>query len=399
MSDIFVSYSSADRDLIKSMAGDLADFGHRVWFDREISGGHEWWNDILDQIRQCDLFIFALTPHALASHPCRLEYTYAFALNKRILPLLLADVDMRLLPHELSKIQFVDYRHPENRDSVKALGRALSNLPAPQPLPEPLPKPPEAPVQTFDKLADRVTKSELPLSEQTALVFEIKALLKDPSSATTARTLLETLRKHPDLRAGIAEEIDTLLGTSSAQGHSEPPRPAARPTSSFSEQARPVQAPGSYRLAGIDQRFGALLIDGVLLTVASAIVLYIVGTAIIGSAGNYDPFVGYTTDYAALYDSAVTSIQLVSWTLIALIMLGYMGFFLSRNGQTVGMKLLKIRVVKIDGGSLSFGGACLRGIGQVVSTIPLGLGYLLAFADSHKQTLHDKIAGTIVVAV
>src|SRR5260221_6066491 len=100
---IFISYSSKERDLITTLAEDLASLGHDVWFDRELTrtGGQKWWETILLNIRQCDLFIFALTPRSLASEACQREYRYAYALNKRILPIMLEVVDIPTLSPEL----------------------------------------------------------------------------------------------------------------------------------------------------------------------------------------------------------------------------------------------------------------------------------------------------------
>src|ERR1041384_4491565 len=115
--NIFISYSSKDRSVVETLASDLALLGHTIWFDRELTGGHEWWNDILATIRACDLFIFALTPLSLDSYPCRLEYEYAHQLQKRILPIMLTSIEARRLPQALQRLQFVDYR---KQDKVQA---------------------------------------------------------------------------------------------------------------------------------------------------------------------------------------------------------------------------------------------------------------------------------------
>src|SRR5262245_54953811 len=96
---LFISYSSRDRDTVNNLAQDLesavkslphqSEFG--VWFDQELIGGHDWWNNIISAIYHSDLFIFALTQDSLESTPCKLEYTYASRLNKRVLPVLLGD--------------------------------------------------------------------------------------------------------------------------------------------------------------------------------------------------------------------------------------------------------------------------------------------------------------------
>ena len=95
---IFISYSSKNRALVEVLANDLDAMGHEVWFDKKLTGGHAWWDGILNSIRDADLFIFALTPQALDSHLCKLEYSYAAALGKRILPVPLETVNVNLLP-------------------------------------------------------------------------------------------------------------------------------------------------------------------------------------------------------------------------------------------------------------------------------------------------------------
>ena len=62
MSRIFISYSSKNRALVEALANDLETLGHEIWFDKELSGGQSWWDQILQGIRACDLFVFALTP-------------------------------------------------------------------------------------------------------------------------------------------------------------------------------------------------------------------------------------------------------------------------------------------------------------------------------------------------
>jgi hypothetical protein len=61
------------------------------------------------------------------------------------LPVLVADgISMNLLPPELAKIQYVEYRK-RDRNTAFALAKAITNLPPAKPLPDPLPLPPEVP--------------------------------------------------------------------------------------------------------------------------------------------------------------------------------------------------------------------------------------------------------------
>jgi len=66
-------------------------------------------------------------------------------------------------------------------------------------------------------------------------------------------------------------------------------------------------------------------------------------------------------------------------------------------GQTIGSKLLNIRVVRTDGSDLAISQALIRYVGFFVSAICLGIGLIWAAFDANKQGWHDKIAGTYVV--
>ncbi len=75
----------------------------------------------------------------------------------------------------------------------------------------------------------------------------------------------------------------------------------------------------------------------------------------------------------------------------------YFVAFWSTTGQTLGMRALRIRVVRTDGQPLSWVTGVLRYVGYILSIIPLGLGLLWVLWDPRKQGWHDKIASTLVV--
>ena len=186
MACIFISYSSKSKNLVQSLVQDLEMTGHEIWFDHKLTGGQAWWDQILEQIRQCDVFIFALTPDAMDSYPCKLEYTYAHELGKNVLPVLLADgVSVNLLPAALTTIQFVDYRG-EDKQAAFRLVNALNALPAPRPLPDSLPTPPPVPISYIGNLKDQIDAPvTLSFDEQASLVFKIKEHLQERTTGTT----------------------------------------------------------------------------------------------------------------------------------------------------------------------------------------------------------------------
>ncbi len=70
----------------------------------------------------------------------------------------------------------------------------------------------------------------------------------------------------------------------------------------------------------------------------------------------------------------------------------------SPSGQTLGKKVMQIRVVDIEnGGSIGYGRAGVRYVARFLSALPLALGYFWMLWDPERQTWHDKLAACVVV--
>lgn len=70
-----------------------------------------------------------------------------------------------------------------------------------------------------------------------------------------------------------------------------------------------------------------------------------------------------------------------------------------RWGQTLGKMALGMKVVRIDGSPLGYGGAIIRWIGSVLSGLIFMIGYIMAGLRSDKRALHDLIAGSRVTYI
>ena len=243
MSNIFFSYTRQNENIIGPLVRDISSLGHRVWFDQELTGGQDWWDRVLSELRDCDCFAFGLSPESLESYACKLEYTYAADLGKPIIPILLTEgVSVNFLPEALSKIQFVDYKLQDNQAAF-ALVKALQNLPPPQPLPDPLPEPPLVPVSYLSTLKDQIdTRETLSFEQQSALVLDLKARLRNYEEADDVRRLLGLLRKRDDLLARVAGEIDAVL-TAPAVESSRPTTIAAEKTPPPAHLDKPKKPP------------------------------------------------------------------------------------------------------------------------------------------------------------
>ncbi|HTE59475.1 MAG TPA: RDD family protein [Solirubrobacteraceae bacterium] len=122
--------------------------------------------------------------------------------------------------------------------------------------------------------------------------------------------------------------------------------------------------------AGFWQRFGAYLIDLIILVVPVVIVMLITNQNVANLAS-----IVFTLAYFSYFEGGPT-------------------------GQTVGKRVLGIRVIDFKvGGPIGYGRGLLRTVARYLSGIILLLGYLWMLWDPEKQTWHDKIAGTVVVPV
>src|ERR1700733_2343246 len=117
---VFVSYSSRDKEAVTRLTQDLQDADEQVWLDKRLAGGDAWWRAILEQIRGCDVFIFALSQNSIQSKPCQAELRYAQDLGLPILPVQVGHVDsMQLNP--LATVHTVDYRTSTSTAAMRLL--------------------------------------------------------------------------------------------------------------------------------------------------------------------------------------------------------------------------------------------------------------------------------------
>jgi uncharacterized RDD family membrane protein YckC len=67
------------------------------------------------------------------------------------------------------------------------------------------------------------------------------------------------------------------------------------------------------------------------------------------------------------------------------------------NGQTLGKRLLGIRVRRLDGQPLNWWVAFERAGGYAAGFATGLLGFAQVYWDANRQCIHDRIVGTVVV--
>ncbi len=136
-----------------------------------------------------------------------------------------------------------------------------------------------------------------------------------------------------------------------------------------------------YHISPMGKRMGAFMIDDIVVTILLFIIFYNQLIAI----------------------NPQEPLQLISFLetngiYFILLRFLYHLYFTWQSGQTLGKRVLNIRIVEVESGGIpSFQVATLRSGFRVVSESIFYLGYILAYFTPMVQTLHDKISNTVVV--
>jgi internalin A len=116
---VFISYAHTSKTFAGKLAGDLEKQGMKVWWDFDsLKGGQDWQKEIERGIKQCDYFLVALSPDAIASDWVGNEITYATLAQKQIIPLHLKKCD---IPIGLIKKQYIDFENRTFESAMKEL--------------------------------------------------------------------------------------------------------------------------------------------------------------------------------------------------------------------------------------------------------------------------------------
>jgi uncharacterized RDD family membrane protein YckC len=168
----------------------------------------------------------------------------------------------------------------------------------------------------------------------------------------------------------------------------------------------PKNVPHPIVYASFTSRLWALVIDYVIIVSVYSVLLAFIPQKLLLSilqpvnvitAHNYTPLASYfDIGFLKLF-----RMYLVVQLLLMLSNYAYSVYLIARTGQTIGKKILGIKVLRRKDHHIpNCNQAFMREtVGKFISGLPLGFGFLTMITNSHHQTWHDKIAGTVVVKV
>ncbi|HIK46464.1 MAG TPA: TIR domain-containing protein, partial [Leptolyngbyaceae cyanobacterium M65_K2018_010] len=131
--DIFISYSSKNRDFVRVLCQALQEQGFRLWVDWEnIPIAADWTEEVADGIVAAHTFIFVISSDSLLSEHCHWELDQARTYNRRLIPICCeAGFESERLEHlGLAKLNYCQFApmEPNGKLDPEALDILLDRL-------------------------------------------------------------------------------------------------------------------------------------------------------------------------------------------------------------------------------------------------------------------------------
>ena len=171
-------------------------------------------------------------------------------------------------------------------------------------------------------------------------------------------------------------ELMPAANTNELAAHAAPV--AAASMSAYVEDSTLSQA---VVYSGFWRRVAASLIDSVILGVVGAILGIVLGVAMVSGGTDDTEVVELTGNVVGIF---------LGWLYYALMES-------SSKQATIGKMVMGIKVTDLEGNQISFARASGRHFGKIISSLILAIGYLMMLWTEKKQTLHDMMAGCLVV--
>jgi len=128
MSDVFISYSRKDIAFARLLHQALKENDLETWIDwQDIPPSADWLAEVYEAIEQADTFIFIISPTSVSSEICSMEIAHAAKHNKRLIPIVINDIDAQSVPSQLAPLNWIFFKEEDQdyRDAVQDLITAI----------------------------------------------------------------------------------------------------------------------------------------------------------------------------------------------------------------------------------------------------------------------------------
>jgi uncharacterized RDD family membrane protein YckC len=176
------------------------------------------------------------------------------------------------------------------------------------------------------------------------------------------------------------------------------PNPYAYPPPAYGYQPYGAQGQGTY--ASFGARLGALLLDSLIVGLPIGVIWVALFFGLSHDGLCRDQFSDSGTGYVncRTVTGGSAGLLFLVVVLLGILSIVYYVVMIGRTGQTVGKRIVGVKVVDARSGQpIGIPRALGRHLMQGISGAVCYLGYLWMLWDDHSQTWHDKVVDSIVV--
>lgn len=133
MTDVFISYSRKDIAFARLLHQALAENELETWIDwQDIPPSADWLAEVYEAIEGADAFVFVISETSLGSEICGLEISHAAKHNKRLIPIVIKDVEAEQVPKELAVLNWIFFEEAGEK-FAEAMEDLITAITADQP--------------------------------------------------------------------------------------------------------------------------------------------------------------------------------------------------------------------------------------------------------------------------
>jgi WD40 repeat protein len=114
MTDVFISYSRNDIAFARLLHQALKNNELETWIDwQDIPPSADWLAEVYEAIEQAETFIFIISETSVISEICELEISHAVRHNKRLIPIVINDIEPQVVPAQLAALNWIFFREED----------------------------------------------------------------------------------------------------------------------------------------------------------------------------------------------------------------------------------------------------------------------------------------------
>lgn len=128
MHQLFISYSRKDTEFARKLTEHLEAEGLDAWVDwQDIPPSVDWMDEIKQGIEAADIFVFLVSPDSLVSEVCEAELAHGILNGKRIIPVIVREVEVQSVPASISHLNWIFFSRPQDvfEDAFEKLMTAI----------------------------------------------------------------------------------------------------------------------------------------------------------------------------------------------------------------------------------------------------------------------------------